>query len=345
MAQTQKQIAHRLGVSQGLISQVLKGRKRVSPAVHDTILNECKKAGYLPNHAASVLRTGKRHAWGLVFPSFSFLADFNRQILQGMWEIAHEHQQSLSVNCLESEPSQAAYMRMVRESRYDGLFLIYENINTHAAIPFDEIHRLGVATVVVNNPLPELMTNFVYADGEAGVYQTVRHLIEVHGRRKIAYVHRDPNSWLMEHRYAGYVRALSEFHLPVDEKLVHPFVQGVNYDQSGKNAVKKWLAEGTEFDAVCCPADYIAFGVIGALQEAGIPVGEKVSVVGFDNFHLAGSLWPGLTTVACDGVAMGRKAARTMLEIIENKDDQFNRSYMLPVSLVVRQSCGCGHGK
>ncbi len=233
-------------------------------------------------------------------------------------------------------------MRMIREGRFDGLFLIYEDRNTHAAIPFEEIHRLGAATVVVNCPLPERTTNFVCTDGEAGVYEAVRHLIEVHGRRKIGYVFRDKDSWLMENRYAGYVRALSEFNLPVEEPLVQAIVPEMGYDRNGKNAVARWLKEGIEFDAVYCPADYIAFGVIGALQEAGIKVGEKVSVGGFDNFHLAESLWPGLTTVACDGVAMGRKAARIMLEVLDNKNDSPPQSFKVPVSLVVRQSCGCG---
>jgi DNA-binding LacI/PurR family transcriptional regulator len=341
MPPTQKDIAHRLGVSQGLISQVLLGKKQVRPEVHRQILQECRKAGYLPNHAAAALRTGRRHTWGVVFPSFSFLADFNRQIIQGLWEVAHEHHQSLSINCLESPPSEAAYMRMIREGRFDGLFLIYEGKKIHATIPFEEIDRLGVATVVVNCPLPDQKTNFIFSDGEEGVYQAVRHLIEVHGRRKIGYVFRDQDSWLMENRYAGYVRALSEFNLPVEEPLVQPLDPEKGYDQNGKRAVAQWLREGIEFDAVYCPADYIAFGVVAALQEAGIRVGEKVSVGGFDNFHLSESLWPGLTTVACDGVAMGRKAAGMMLEALEQKKESPPQGFKVPVSLVVRQSCGC----
>jgi DNA-binding LacI/PurR family transcriptional regulator len=87
--------------------------------------------------------------------------------------------------------------------------------------------------------------------------------------------------------------------------------------------------------------DYIAFGVIGALQDFNKKMPDQVAVIGFDNHHLSETCRPKLTTVHCDGVAMGRKAGEIMLDVLGNEEDQSTRRYKMPVSLVVRQSCGC----
>jgi LacI family transcriptional regulator len=338
---TQKEIALKLGVSQGLVSQILNGKWPARSPVHRHILQECKKLGYLPNHAASVLRTGRRKAWGLLFPSFTHLADFNRQIIQGIWETAYQNKHTLSVTCLQTpDPDTTEYMRLIREGRFDGVFMVYESEATQ--IPFEEIHRLGVTTVVANCPLPHQQTHCVYSDGEDGVYQAVKHLIEVHGRRKIAYVYRVKESWLTENRYAGYVRALTEFGIPIDEQLIFQEDKRFNYEQNGALAVKSFHERRIDFDAVYCPVDYIAFGAIGALQDFNKKMPDQVAVIGFDNHHLSDTCRPKLTTVHCDGVAMGRKAGEIMLDVLRNEEDQSTRRYKMPVSLVVRQSCGCG---
>ncbi len=341
MPPTQKEIAKKLGVSQGLVSQILNGKWPARSPVHRHILQECKKLGYLPNHAASALRTGRRKAWGLLFPSFSHLADFNRQIIQGIWETASQSKHTLSVTCFQtSGPDTTEYMRLIREGRFDGIFMVYESETT--PIPFEEIHGLGVATVVANCPLPHPLSHCVYSDGEEGVYQAVKHLIEVHGRRRIAYVYRVQASWLMEYRYAGYVRALKEAKIDLDEELVFQHREGFNYEQLGAMAIRHFQDRGIKYDAVYCPADYAAFGAIGALHDYQIDLPGKVAVIGFDNHHLSETYRPTLTTLHCDGVALGRKAAEVMLDVRENESDKSIRRHILPVSLVVRQSCGCG---
>jgi LacI family transcriptional regulator len=337
---TQKQIAEKIGISQSLVSLILSGKRKVETKLHNQILEATQQLNYIPNHAALSLKTGRRQAWGLFFPSFGNLADFNRQIVQGIWEIASENAYTLSVTCLQSpEPDANEYMKFIREGRFDGIFMIYESEKRR--IPFEEIHRLKVNTVVVNCPLPHELPHCVYSDGQDGVYQAVKHLIKDHNRKRIAYAFRDRNSWLMEDRFAGYLKALKEFDLPVDEKLIIPTDKNAGYEKNGEQAVEFLLKQGTSFDAIYCPADYIAIGAMGALHRREVKIPDEVAIIGFDNHHSSGALYPRLTTVGCDGVGMGQKAAQIMLETLDNEEDTSIRTFKMPVSLVVRESCGC----
>jgi DNA-binding LacI/PurR family transcriptional regulator len=62
-----------------------------------------------------------------------------------------------------------------------------------------------------------------------------------------------------------------------------------------------------------------AIGAITVLHEAGIQVPEQVSVVGFDDILSAATNNPRLTTVRQPLQEMGRAAASTLLQMINNE--------------------------
>ncbi len=341
----QKDIAERLGVSQGIVSHILSGRRKVRTDLHKRIVSESKRMGYVRNHAAAALRTGRRDTWGVILPHFSFMADFNRQIVQGIGEIAASHHVSLSVASLESDhPDEMTFMQQIREGRFDGIFLFYQgDDNEKNLVPFEEIKRHGVASVVVNCPLYHDRTNYVCSDSDEGVYQAVKHMIDVHHRRRIAYICRARDSWVMEERFKGYVRALKDAGFPLDPDLTWNLHSTGSYERDAEIAVNELLARGANFDAVCASMDYTAIPVMSALADHGIRVPQDVSVTGFDDYHLCTGVRPRVTTVHCDGVAMGRKAGEIMLDVLTHPKDQTIRKHVIPTSLVIRESCGCRH--
>lgn len=337
MAATQKEIAAKFGVSQGLVSQLVNGKWPAKTKLHRDILRECERCGYKPSHAASVLRTGRRHAWGLVIPKFSYLADFNRQIVQGIWDVAQAKGYSLSVSCLsESASDEDEYLRFLREGRFDGLFLLDDNLSR--PIAYDAIDDHRSCAVVLNCSKPSGEVNHISTDGADGICQAVRHLAEVHHRRKIAFVYRDANSRLMEDRYAGYLRGLHTSGLTFDESRVHRFVSDASYEQNAATAVQRFVKSKVSIDAVVCPADSIAVPLMSSLGDHGLRVPAEVSVIGFDDHPICTSVRPRLTTIHCDGIEMGQHAAHMMLDALDGRPV---RGDVLATSLVVRQSCGC----
>ena len=90
--------------------------------------------------------------------------------------------------------------------------------------------------------------------------------------------------------------------------------------------------------AVVCATDGLAFGVMRALHENGVAVPGEVSVVGFGGYDMGAVTYPPLTTVAFDYEALGRRAAKMLLqmlseELVESVSD-------FPAHLIERESVG-----
>jgi LacI family transcriptional regulator len=106
---------------------------------------------------------------------------------------------------------------------------------------------------------------------------------------------------------------------------------------SGRLAVERLLADGTEFDALFAHNDVSAAGVLRALRAGGRKVPDDVAVVGFDNIPMAEHTDPPLTTVRRPTRRMGETAAGMLLAHLGGRPAP-DEPVVLPTALVVRQS-------
>ena len=89
-----------------------------------------------------------------------------------------------------------------------------------------------------------------------------------------------------------------------------------------------------------CGNDYLAAGALAALNQAGIPVPDGLSVVSFNDNDFAAYLHPPLTTVRLPIREIGETAGQFLLNILQKSAQQPTTQTDLPVSLVVRASTG-----
>ena len=92
-----------------------------------------------------------------------------------------------------------------------------------------------------------------------------------------------------------------------------------------------------EVTGVFATADLLAAGLTAGAVQAGRPVPETLSVVGFDDIAWCRMTRPRLTTVRQDAEQKGRLAAELMLRLLAGEEVS-QRRITLPVSLVVRDS-------
>ena len=78
------------------------------------------------------------------------------------------------------------------------------------------------------------------------------------------------------------------------------------------------------------------------LAQRGIKVPQDVAVTGFDDVPVARHLHPPLTTVRQPMHELGARAFEVLYTRISGADAK--RDIVLPVQLVVRESCGCPAG-
>jgi DNA-binding LacI/PurR family transcriptional regulator len=67
-----------------------------------------------------------------------------------------------------------------------------------------------------------------------------------------------------------------------------------------------------------------------------------MALVGFDDISIAKYVDPRLTTVRLPAFDLGWRAARLCLQLVERENGQ-EMGTLLPVELVIRDSCGMKH--
>ena len=177
----------------------------------------------------------------------------------------------------------------------------------------------------------------VVIDNAAGLRELIRHLIEQHGHRRLAFVKGPDHNMDADERLAAYKEVLAEHDLPYDSELIVP---GNFRYFSGEDAVRILLDERkVEFDAVVAANDDMALGVLDALQSRGIKIPDDVAVTGFDDSDGASAVTPSLTTVRQPVYQQAAKCVEMLLAQI--RGEIVPTSFSLATEPVYRRSCGC----
>ena len=180
--------------------------------------------------------------------------------------------------------------------------------------------------------------NRVVAESYRGMRALVDHLIEAHGRRRIAFIRGPEGVSDAEERYSAYRDSLDAHDIPLLPSLVLP---GDFLRHSGTSAITSLLDERCEvFDALIGANDHMALYAMKELQRRGISVPDQISVAGFDDFLAARSSVPSLCTVSQPMEELGVEALRLTLSAIRGEASPAERR-RFPTRFVPRRSCGC----
>jgi LacI family transcriptional regulator len=104
---------------------------------------------------------------------------------------------------------------------------------------------------------------------------------------------------------------------------------------AGYRAMQKLLAQGPRPTAMIATNDLVAYGMMEALETAGVSVPRQISVLGFDD--LGQDTHPPVTTIRTDSAEVGRLAVRSLLSQIEDGAASQGR-IAVPTELVIRTS-------
>ena len=137
-------------------------------------------------------------------------------------------------------------------------------------------------------------------------------------------------------RLHGYEDALRDAGLEPSEDLV---AEGDWTPQGGAVATRLLLERSPGLTAIFVHSDVMAIGVLSALWQAGRRVPADVAVVSCDDIPFAEFLTPPLSTVRIPLAETGRQAVELLLRSIAGEPVP-ERTPLLPVELIVRDSCG-----
>jgi phosphoserine phosphatase RsbU/P len=193
---------------------------------------------------------------------------------------------------------------------------------------------LAIPTCIIGARIPGVPS--VCIDNESGVAGLTRHLLEVHGRRRIAFIAGLGSEALQ--RQKGYERALREFGIEPDPELF--FAGDYNID-AGRAAAKRWCAGSKPLcDAIVAANDWMAAGALKELHERGLHVPRDIALIGFDDIDRARFMAPPLTTIRQTPRLLGIEAVAQIADLLAGRSRELD--VMVPALPQIRRSCGCG---
>ncbi|RCX18528.1 LacI family transcriptional regulator [Fontibacillus phaseoli] len=324
---TIKDVAREAGVSISTVSNALNDVDVLAPETKLHVLNVAKRLNYVPNLNGKLLKSGRTKMLGFFTTCVS--GPYFYTLVETMARECDRLGYGLNVFVTKDKQ---VIMNNILGRRVDGV-IIYEElkIDEHdiAAMENEKIKAVFLDRIYHN----ETMGSVTFDSFVSG-YEATKYLISL-GHKKIAYISGVDTTYDSVQRRDGYLAALREHQLPVDEEYV---LRGYFEEEGTYNAVKSFLHNhsGKVPDAFLAGNDLSAIGCIRALKAHGFEVPMDISVVGFDDIDIAQYFAPPLTTVRNQ---ISRQAVLTighLVAMIQKKER--GRSQKLQGELVVRGS-------
>ena len=330
-------VAAQAGVSQATVSRALADSPLVNEQTRRRVWEVAERLRFQPNRLASSLRRGATMAIGLVVPDVA--TTFYATALKGVQEVVEAAgYHVLVVNTERDARREHEALASLRAHQVDGVIVATSG----------GYEAIGVPAVFIDNVPAAPGAVAVALDNAAGVALLVEHLAAVHGQRRIAYVGPPETvgsggsgaEGVGRERLEAFRAAIGRAGLALPPEYVR-LAGHADWEQVARALTAELLALREPPGAIVAGADLLALGVLRGLRDGGRRVPDDVALVSFDEPVFADLLDPPMTSLDRHDRAIGRRAARLLLDALTGVAVSEATVERVALTLHARRSCGC----
>ncbi|ELU8557257.1 substrate-binding domain-containing protein [Vibrio cholerae] len=327
---TMKDIARLAGVSTSTVSHVINKSRFVSDEIAERVNNAAQQLNYAPSALARSLKMNRTKTIGMLVTTST--NPFFGEVVKGVERSCYHQGYNLILCNTEGDNQRMkASINTLLQKRVDGLLLMCSTLEGERLDVFD---RYPDIPIVVMDWGPILFASDKIQDNSLqGGYMAAKHLIES-GHKEIGCITGPLIRHQAQMRYEGYKRALAEAGIAMNPDWI---VESDFECEGGYQAFEKLYQRGKLPSALFVSNDMMAMGVIQAASQRGLRVPDDLSLIGYDDVHIAKFMTPALTTIHQPKYRLGKAAVDTLLYRLENPDTTAQVVQLEP-TLVVRNS-------
>lgn len=331
---TLKQIAKELDVSISTVSKSLRDSPEISEDTRLKVQAFAKLYNYKPNLIALSLKNKKTKTIGIIIPEI--VHHFFATVISGIEHVANEKGYNVIVTLSdESFDKEVINMEMLANGSIDG-FILSLSKETQLRRDFHHISEVinqGMPVVMFDRVTNDISCDKVIIDDNFAAYEAVQKLIDA-GFKNIALITTVDYVSVGKLRTDGYIKALKTNDIAIDPDLILKIEDIDNCtDQIEK------LIKNHNIDAIFAVNELFAVTAIKSAKKQGINVPENLAVIGFTDGIISKYSTPSITTVSQNGISMGQKAAKLLIDRLENEEeDEFYTTEIIETHLVERES-------
>jgi DNA-binding LacI/PurR family transcriptional regulator len=328
-------VAKLANVSIATVSRTINRVSTVNPKMAKRVWEAIEKLDYFPNTQARALVSGRSRLLGLIVSEIT--NPFFPELIQGFEDIAVEHGYEILISSTNYDPQRMSLcIRRMLERRAEGVAVMTFGVEKPLLEQLAE-RKVPLVFVDVGPERPGI--SLLRVDYHHGIRQGVQHLAAL-GHRDIAFISGPKRLHSAQSRTSAFSKSLAECAIVANPAWI---LEGDHTMEGGIDAMDRLLKSKHLPTAVMCSNDMTAIGVLHKLYHAGLRVPDDLSVIGFDDIHIAQVTIPPLTTIQMSCFELARAAVTALRAQVEEGGDP-KRNYKINTHLVVRESTGFPRG-
>lgn len=330
-------IARMANVSIATVSRTINRVSTVNPKMAKRVWDVIEKLDFVPNTQARALVSGRSKLFGLIVSEIT--NPFFPELIQGFEDIAVENGYEILVSSTNHDPKRMSHcIRRMLERKVEGVAIMTFGIEEPL---LDQLAKRKVPLVFIDVGPDRPGVSVLKVDYHHGIRRAVQHLAAL-GHRHIAFISGPMRLHSAQSRLAAFSKSMQECGITPDASQI---IEGDHTLEGGVAAMEKLLSLEHMPTAVVCSNDMTAIGVLHKLYRTGLRVPDDISVIGFDDIHIAEVMMPPLTTVQMSRLDIAKAAFGALRSQVETPEQAHGkREFNIPTELIVRESTGFPRG-
>ena len=283
---TIKQLAQALGMSHSTVSRALNGHPSISDATRKRIEQAAAQFGYVPNSAARILKTARSGIIGLVIPDIQnkFYATVAKAISDAA---AEQHWQMVLAITDDNSERENVAIRSLLKAQAEGVIIV--PTATPAKETLSMLERLHTLQLLRSHT--GIRSPAIKVADRAGISMATEHLQSL-GHRRIGFIGPLTEVSTGRERLQGFLDRFPDDPTASDYVQICP-----PRPQYAAEAFRRLLSMDQPPTGIVLGSPEFTLGVIEAASQDGVPIPQRLSLVGYGDAGWARFVCGGLTTM------------------------------------------------
>ena len=316
-----RDVARAANVSVATASRTINNVPTVNAAMAARVREAIRDLNYYPNTQARALVSGRSRLFGLLVSDIT--NPFFPELIKRFEAAAVRHGYELLIGSTNYDSVLQHCLRRMIERNVDGVAIMTFGVEDPV---LEELSSRNIPMVFVDipqevftpaeSPTSPFHPDTLMVDYLHGMQQAVEHLVAL-GHCDIGFISGPLAQHSASLRRVAFFASMHAAGCTPQERFV---IEGDHQLEGGMFGMTQLLNTPDPPTAVLCSNDLTAIGALRTLHKRGLRVPEHMSVVGFDNIHLAAFVNPALTTVNMSQTEIADGAIAALLARIDSLD-------------------------
>ena len=326
MRTTLKQVADETGLSIATVSRALRRTSRKYTSNEEKIYASARKLGY-----PFIGNIDKENQLTIALVTEVHQGEFYSSLFNGFYNSSKDSESEIIFVNLAKHSDDPVQHIINLSKKYSGICLFLPNLekNDYKRIR----NKIGKYPIISLTPMKNPTIDTVSFDSYSGGYMIAKHF-EEQGYKNFGIVSGPSDAVDAVFRKNGFVDHISEKN---NLNLIWEYKGDFSSD-AGREAFNDFKKKNISDIAIFGCNDHTCFGFMKSALESGFQIPKDFIIAGFDNLSFCKTFTPELTSVATDFDILGKRAIRTIENMVNDSNEIIRQFSMVPVEIIIRAS-------